>query len=92
MPLSSPTPTMQIVGGCPLHQQIEKPQDFTLPLLANKLYHSSYASSALPKILPQLLHLASPAFSYVTFPHPPSAFFYIVAYLANKKKINKFKK
>jgi len=57
MPSSSPTPTMQIVGGCPLQQQIEKPQDFTLPLLANKLYHSSYAFFALPKIIPQLLHL-----------------------------------
>jgi cytochrome c biogenesis factor len=58
MPSFSPTSTMQIVGGCPLQQQIEKPQDLTVPLLANKLYHSSYASFTLPKIIPQLLHLA----------------------------------
>jgi len=58
MPSSSLTPTMQIVGGCPLHQQIEKPKDLTLPLLANKLCHSSYVAFALPTILPQLFHLA----------------------------------
>lgn len=83
MPSSSPTPTMQIVGGWTLHEQVEKPQDFTLPLLANKLYHSSYASSALPKILPQFLHLS------LTPPPPP---LFIVAYLANKKKNQQIKK